>query len=61
MAALRRTTQTEIPLGQPGFVEDLEAKFHVRLRPLPLGRPPKKVAQSETAPAEIAGHAGQSA
>ena len=61
LAALRRATQTEIPLGQPGFVEDLEAKFHVRLRPLPLGRPPKKVAQSETAPAEIAGHAGQSA
>ena len=61
VAALRRATQSESPLGQPGFVEDLEAKFHVRLRPLPPGRRPKKVAQSETLPAEIAAHAGQSA
>ena len=60
VAALRRATQTECPLGQPGFVEELEAKFAVRWRPLPAGRPPKKLAQSELAPAvEITRHAGQ--
>ena len=61
VAALRRATQTECPLGQPGFVEELEAKFAVCLRPLPPGRPPKKSTQSEVAPAEIARHAGQPA
>ena len=60
VAALRRATQTECPLGPPGFVEELEAKFAVRWRPLPPGRPPKKLAQSELAPAvEITRHAGQ--
>ena len=61
VAALRRATQTECPLGQPGFVEELEAKFAVCLRPLPPGRPPKKSAQSDVAPTEIARHAGQPA
>ena len=61
VAALRRATQTECPLGRPGFVEELESKFAVRLRPLPPGRPPKKLAQSEVAAAEIARHAGQPA
>ena len=61
VAALRRATQTQCPLGQPNFVEELEAKFAVCLRPLPPGRPPKKSAQSEVAPAEIARHAGQPA
>ncbi len=59
VAALRRATQTECPLGEPGFVEELEAKFGVQLRPLPPGRPAKKAAQSGSAPAEIARHAGQ--
>ena len=61
VAALRRATQTECPLGQPDSVEELEAKFAVCLRPVPPGRPPKKLAQSDVAPTEIARHAGQPA
>ena len=61
VAALRRATQTECPLGAPGFVEELEAKFQVRLRPLPPGPPSKKPAQGERAAAESARHAGLSA
>ena len=52
LAALRRATQTECPLGEPGFVEELEAKFGVQLRPLPPGRPTKKAVQSAAAPAD---------
>jgi len=37
LAAIRRATQTECPLGEAGFVERSEAKFPVRLRPLPPG------------------------
>jgi len=54
IAALRRATRTEIPLGEPGFVEALEAKFQIRLRPQPLGRPNKKPAQSEAPPTHAA-------
>ena len=41
-------------LGATDFVEDLEAKFQVRLRPLPPGTPSKKPAQRERAAAESA-------
>ena len=54
IAALRRATRTEIPLGESGFVEGLEAKFQIRLRPQPLGRPNKKPAQSEAPPTHAA-------
>ena len=46
VAALRRATRTECPLGKPGFVEEREAKFQVRLRPLPPGPRAKKPAQA---------------
>jgi len=36
IAALRRATRTEIPLGEPGFVEALETKFQIRLSPQPI-------------------------
>lgn len=61
LAALRRATQTESPLGEPGFVEELETKFGVKLRPQPPGRPTKKAVQSVEAAAEFTRHAGQSA
>lgn len=59
VAALRRATRSESALGEPGFVEDLEAKFQVRLRSLPPGPPAKKPVQSEDAPPGIALSAGQ--
>ena len=58
VAALRRATRTECPLGEPGFVEDLEIKFQVRLRPLPPGPPAKKPAQAKELSVEIARQAG---
>ena len=57
-AALRRAIRTECPLGEPGFVEELEIKFQVRLRPLPPGPPAKKPAQAKELPVEIARQAG---
>ncbi len=51
IAALRRAMRTECPLGNPGFVEELESRFQVRLRPLPPGPPPKKPVQAHDAPA----------
>jgi len=42
MAAVRRATQTEGPLGEPGFVEELQAKFQDELPPLPQGPVPRK-------------------
>ena len=59
IAALRRATRTETPLGEPGFVEALEAKFQIRLRPQPLGRPSKRPAQSEASPTSAAGLTGR--
>ena len=61
VAAQRRATQTECPLGAPAFLEELEAKFEVRLRPLPPSPAPKKPAGSEGVPAGSARHAGQPA
>ena len=58
VVALRRATRTECPLGEPGFVEELEAKFQVRLRPLPPGPPAKKPAQARELPVEIVRQAG---
>ena len=60
MAALRRATRTEYPLGGPGFVEELEAKFQIRLRPLPPGPPAKKPARSQEVESEVPRHPGQS-
>ena len=51
-------TFSEFPLGEPGFVEKLETKFQVRLRPLPPGPPAKKPAQAKELSAEIAPQAG---
>ena len=34
-------TASHAPLGEPAFVEELEIKFQVRLRPLPPGPPAK--------------------
>lgn len=59
-AGLRRATRTEYPLGGPGFVEELEVKFQIRLRPLPPGPPAKKPARSPEIESEVARHAGQS-
>ena len=42
---LQRATHTECPLGELGFVEKLEIKFQVRLRPLPPGPPAIKPAR----------------
>ena len=53
-AALRRATRTETPLGEPGFVEALEAKFQIFLWPQPLGRPSKRPAQREASPTSAA-------
>jgi len=39
---LRMFTQTGRPLGNDAFVKKLEKKFRRRLKPLPIGRPPKK-------------------
>ncbi len=39
---LRMFTQTGRPLGSDAFVKKLERKFRRRLKPLPIGRPPKK-------------------
>ena len=58
VAALRRATRTECPLGEPVFVEEREAKFQVRLRPLPPGPPAKKPAQARELPVEIVRQAG---
>jgi hypothetical protein len=58
MAARRRATRAEYPLGEPGFVEELEAKFQIRLRPLPPGPPSKKPARSQEVEGEVARHAG---
>ena len=58
VAALRRATRTECPLGEPGFVEELEIKFQVRLRPLPPGPPAKKPAQAKELSVEVARQAG---
>ena len=44
----------------PGFVEELEAKFQIRLCLLPPGPPAKKPAQSQEAKKEVSRHAGQS-
>ena len=45
MAALRRATRKEYPLGGPGFVDELEVKFQLRLPPtLPPGPPVTKPA-----------------
>ena len=60
MAAPRRATRTEYPLGGPGFVEELEAKFQIRLRPLPPGPAAKKPARSQEVESEVAQRAGQS-
>jgi putative transposase len=59
VAALRRATRAESAFGEPGFVEELEAKFQVRLCSLPPGAPPKKPIQSQHAPPSIARSAGQ--
>ena len=58
VAALRRATRTECPLGEPGFVEELETKFQVRLRPLPPGPPATKPTQAKELSVEIARQAG---
>ena len=59
VGAVRRATQTECPLGEPGCVEELEAKFQVRLRPLPPGPVQRKIVQGERVEPESARHAGQ--
>ena len=53
-----REVSPECPLGEPGFVEELEAKFQVRLRPLPPGPRAKKPAQARELPVEIVRQAG---
>ena len=58
VAALRRATRTECPLDEPGFVEELETKFQVRLRPLPPGPPAKKPTQAKEISVVIARQAG---
>ena len=60
VAALRRATRAEYPLGGPGFVEELEAKFQIRLRPLPPGPPAKKPSQSHEVEREVSRRVGQS-
>ncbi len=39
---IRMYTQTGRPLGTAHFVANLEKKFHRRLHPMPVGRPPHK-------------------
>ena len=60
VAALRRATRAEYPLGGPGFVEELEAKFQIRLRPLPPGPPAKKPSKSHEVEREVSRRVGQS-
>ena len=59
-ADLRRAKRTKYPLDGPGFVEDLEAKFQIRLRPLPPGPPAKKPARSQEVESEVSRQAGPS-
>ncbi len=59
LAAIRRATQTECPLGEAGFVEQLQAKFQVRLRPPPPGPVARMGAQGERGLVESAGQAGR--
>ena len=42
------------------FVEELEAKFQIRLRPLPPVPPAKKPGRSPEVESEVSRHAGQS-
>jgi hypothetical protein len=42
IASLRLCTSRGRPLGSDSFVSKLERRIGRRLRPLPLGRPPKK-------------------
>jgi putative transposase len=42
ITALRKATHTEQPLGLPGFIQELEAKFDTKLAPNPLGRPKRR-------------------
>ena len=41
-AALRRATFSGLPLGDALFVEEMEGRLQGRLRPKPVGRPPKE-------------------
>ena len=59
LAAIRRATQTECPLGEAGFVERSEAKFPVRLRPLPPGPVARMGVQGERGLVESAGKEGE--
>jgi len=59
LAAIRRATQTECPLGEAGFVEQSQAKFQVRLRPLPPGPVARMGGQGESGLVESAGQAGR--
>ena len=43
---LRRAKRTEYSQGRPDLVEELKAKFQIRLRPLPPGPPAKKPTRS---------------
>ena len=47
VAALRRATRTKCPLGEPGFVEELEIKFQVRLRTAAAGASGQKTGASQ--------------
>jgi len=40
---LKRNTHTGRPLGSDGFISKLEGLLGRRIRPLPIGRPKKKV------------------
>ena len=49
VAALRQATRTECPLGEPGFVEELEAKFQGAVATAPAGASGQKAGASEGA------------
>ena len=58
IAALRHATRAECPLSAPGFIDELESKFQVRLRPLPPGPPPKKPSQAHDAAIAVSSSGG---
>ncbi len=43
LRAVRRSTRTGRPLGSDRFIAKLEAALGRRLRPMPIGRPPKPI------------------
>jgi len=47
---IREATRTGRPLGDDAFVDSLEARFQIKLRPAPMGRPRIKPSVQDVVP-----------